>query len=604
MTARTGKTHFLHRTLLRLSIVLSVFVPGFASAFEARLSGVSEDDPLYASLTSSSLVFQAQAENLISGQEIVAAAQADYRRLVAVLYEAGYFGPEIHIRVDGREAAEISPFANITNVGQIELAVTPGPLFKFGTAKVAPLPKDTTLPTGFKTGEPASVSVIRDAADVAVDAWRARGHAKADVKAQSIQANHREDQLDVEVEIAPGPELKFGDLVYPGGSAVKEDRVRNIADLPTGERFDPEEARRIASRLRRTGAFRAVDLREANEPNPDGTLDMQLALVDDKKRRIGFGAELESRDGLSLSAYWLHRNMTKSADRLRFDASIDNIGAQSGGIDFRIGTLYTRPATFEADTDLTVGFEIKQEDEPLYFLRQVGTAVSLRRVHSERFETEIGLGVYISEVDDNFGERDFSIYGIPFRVKYDARDNLAEPTRGYYLGATAFPYLGYSDAENALFLTGDARVYRGFGFDNRVIAAARLQVGSIIGPTIPETPPDLLFFSGGGGTVRGQPYQSNFVSVGGIDSGGLSFLGLSGELRVKVTQQISAVAFYDAGYVGETSDVTGPGNFHAGAGLGARYNTGFGPLRFDLGLPVAGDTTGGPQLYIGIGHAF
>jgi translocation and assembly module TamA len=584
--------------------VLFCFAPSLAAAFDVQLSGIAQENDLYDRVSGSSLVFQAKAEEIQDGQDIVAAAQADYKRLIGVLYEAGYFGPTIRIRVDGREAADISPFSNIASVTQVVLDVDTGPHFRFGTAQVAPITPDTELPAGFASGESASVSVIKDAAGAAVDGWRDAGHAKANVADQSITADHRAAQLDAKVDIDPGPELTFGALKYAGGSDVREERVRRIADLPTGERFDPEEARRVAKRLRRTGTFRAVDLREAETPNPDGSLDMELAVVDDLKRRIGAGAELESTDGLSLSAYWLHRNVLGGAENLRFDVSVDNLGAQSGGVDYRFGTLYSRPATFEANTNLNIGFEIKQEDEDLYFLRQVGTVIGLHRVHSERFETEVGLGVFISEVEDNFGKRDFSIYGVPVRIKYDARDDIVEPTRGYYIGATAFPYLGYSDAENGLMVTGDFRTYRGFGLDNKLVVAARVQVGSIIGPDISETPPDLLFFSGGGGTVRGQPYQSNFVSVGGIDSGGLSFLGLSGEVRLRMSEKISAVAFYDGGFVGETADFTGAGNWHAGAGLGARYNTGFGPMRVDLGMPVSGDTSGGPQLYIGIGHAF
>lgn len=582
----------------------TTFAAGPVWAFEVKLTGIAEDIALKDSLSAGSLVFQAQSENMTDGQDIVAAAQADYRRLIGILYEAGYFGPTIRIRVDGREAAEISPFAEITTVQQVELNIATGPQFLFGTAQVVPLAAETQLPEAFQRGRPASVSAIENAARSAVDGWRDQGHAKAQIVDQSIIANHHAAELDAQVDVEPGPELSFGTLIYEGGSDVRDERVRRIADLPTGEKFSPAEARRVATRLRRTGTFRAVDLREGETPNPDGSLDMHLTLVDDKKRRIGFGAELESRDGLSLSAFWMHRNLFGGAENLRFDAAIESIGAQSGGTDFRIGTLYSRPATLDPNTELTIGFEIKQEDEPLYFLRQVGSAVSLRRVHSERFETEIGLAFAISEVDDNFGNRHFSIYGLPVRMKYDARDDIADPTRGYFLSATAFPYLGYSDATNGLMLTGDLRGYRGVGSDNQVIFAGRLQVGSIIGPAIRETPPDLLFFSGGGGTVRGQPYQSNFVSVGGIDSGGLSFLGLSGEMRVRVSETISAVAFYDAGFIGESSNITGAGNWHAGAGLGARYNTGFGPLRVDLGLPVSGDTSGGPQLYIGIGHAF
>ena len=71
-----------------------------------------------------------------------------------------------------------------------------------------------------------------------------------------------------------------------------------------------------------------------------------------------------------------------------------------------------------------------------------------------------------------------------------------------------------------------------------------------------------------------------------------------------INNHFSAVAFYDAGFVGEKSDFSGDGKWHSGAGLGVRYNTGFGPLRLDLAAPVEGDTGDGLQLYIGIGHAY
>ncbi|MCE8438666.1 BamA/TamA family outer membrane protein, partial [Rhodovulum sulfidophilum] len=114
----------------------------------------------------------------------------------------------------------------------------------------------------------------------------------------------------------------------------------------------------------------------------------------------------------------------------------------------------------------------------------------------------------------------------------------------------------------------------------------------------------LLFFSGGGGTVRGQPYQSLAVDLPNGDRiGGRSFIGLSGEARVGVTRAIQMVAFYDAGFVGPDSWVS-DGDWQSGAGLGLRYDTGIGPIRFDVAAPVDGDTGDGVQFYIGIGQAF
>ena len=131
-----------------------------------------------------------------------------------------------------------------------------------------------------------------------------------------------------------------------------------------------------------------------------------------------------------------------------------------------------------------------------------------------------------------------------------------------------------------------------------------MQFGSVSGSSLSGTAPNFLFQSGGGGTVRGQPYQSLGVDNGGTTSGGRSFLGLSGELRGKVRGNISLVGFADAGYIGAESFYDGTGEWHAGAGLGLRYDTAVGPIRLDVATPVSGSTGDGVQVYIGIGQAF
>ncbi|MFN3846336.1 MAG: BamA/TamA family outer membrane protein, partial [Paracoccaceae bacterium] len=76
------------------------------------------------------------------------------------------------------------------------------------------------------------------------------------------------------------------------------------------------------------------------------------------------------------------------------------------------------------------------------------------------------------------------------------------------------------------------------------------------------------------------------------------------ELRTKVTPKIGVVGFVDAGRVDVGSFFDPLGDWHAGAGVGVRYDTGFGPIRVDLAGPVAGRTGKGVQIYIGLGQAF
>ena len=136
--------------------------------------------------------------------------------------------------------------------------------------------------------------------------------------------------------------------------------------------------------------------------------------------------------------------------------------------------------------------------------------------------------------------------------------------------------------------------------------AARGQIGSILFADAENSPSSYLFYSGGGGTVRGQDFQSLGVDIGGGDElGGTSFIGAQLEARVNVTDSIGVVGFYDAGFVGPESLPFEDGDWHAGAGLGVGYNTGIGPIRLDVGTPTTGDDAGESiEVYIGIGQAF
>jgi translocation and assembly module TamA len=108
--------------------------------------------------------------------------------------------------------------------------------------------------------------------------------------------------------------------------------------------------------------------------------------------------------------------------------------------------------------------------------------------------------------------------------------------------------------------------------------------------------------------VRGHAYQSLGVNVLSPDqtTGGTRFVAVSAEVRAPITETIGVVGFYDAGSVGVTQFIDDPeGGWQSGAGIGVRYATGFGPIRFDLAVPVTGeDDDNGVQLYVGIGQSF
>lgn len=264
----------------------------------------------------------------------------------------------------------------------------------------------------------------------------------------------------------------------------------------------------------------------------------------------------------------------------------------------------TRPSTFNSDTDLYILGDLEQLDEPHYLSLQARREVGISRYFSKTLSAEAGISYRFSDVDDDFGARQFSHLALPLTLTWDRRDDQLNPANGTYLHAEVMPFLGLGNSVSGGRGYLDARAYHGFGADDGVVFAGRLQFGSIVGSSIAATPPDLLFFSGGSGSVRGHSYQSLSLISGPTDTGGRSFLGFAGEARVSISEKIAAVAFYDVGYIGANSWIDSTGGWHSGAGFGLRYQTGIGPIRLDVAAPVTGASTSSFQFYIGIGQAF
>ncbi|WP_249139106.1 autotransporter assembly complex family protein [Actibacterium sp. MT2.3-13A] len=597
-----AKASIIRRAILAFALCIGA---GLAQGAEVTLRAPGAPDEMRDALRGASLSIARADQKSTTPQDLLAAARADYGRLLGALYAGGYYSGVIRISVDGREAAALSPFAAPARIERIAIVVETGPAFTFARAEVAPLPGGFVLPEGFGPGGRARSGLIQEAAQEGIRGWRDLGHAKARVAGQRLTADHRAQTLSAEIALDPGPRLRFGALTVTSPSRVRAERIHEIAGLPTGETFSPDELGRSAQRLRRTGAFSSVALSEAETPGPDGTLGIAAAVVDAKPRRFGVGAELSSIEGLALSGFWMHRNLLGGAERLRVEGEIGGLGGRSGGSDYRLSTRLDRPATLSPDTGLFVLGELEELNEPDYTERSAALGVGLSHVFSDRLSGEIGLTLRYAEVKDDLGRRDLNQLLVPGALTWDSRDDPLDASKGYYLGLEATPFLGLSGGDSGARLYADARAYRGLGGAGRFVLAGRVQAGSVFDASVADVPPDMLFFSGGGGTVRGQPYQSLAVDLGGGKRvGGRSFLGLSGELRMGVSDTIGLVGFADAGYIGAGSLGQGSGEWHSGAGLGLRYATGIGPIRLDVATPLDGGKGGRMEIYIGIGQAF
>ncbi len=597
------------RSTLMVCLFLGAACPA-AALDEVTFSVTNDAGGVESALRKASLLAGMVQGTDATAQEILTKARAEYAALIDALYAQGYYGGTVNVQVDGREAAGIALLDAPEKITQIAVTVDPGPPFTLGRASIAPLPQWARKTPDFTAGAPAKSDVIVDAMASGVEDWRLIGHAKAQVAAAVIEADHPATTVNAAITLDPGPRLRFGALSVTGAENMRADRIAAIAALPKGDQFSPTEADRVAQRLRRTGAFRSVVMEEAAAPNPDGTLDMTAVLVEERLRRLAFAANLASLEGISLGVSGTHRNLFGGAEKLTLAASATRIGVDTGGLDYNLSASFERPATFTPDTTFVLGVVFDREQERAATNDSLNVTSKLTHYYSSTLTGNGGVAFHLSRAIDPQGTAVFRTLAFPFGLTWDTRNIKKSATDGVYMIGAAKPFVGFGAAESGARLSLDARGYRGVTSSGSLVLAARVQMGMILGSSLAGTPREDLFYSGGPSTVRGHPYKSLGVSEltgsngARFQTGGTHYLGGSVEARQRISDSLGLVGFLDAGRIDAGGFFATAGNWHAGAGMGMRYQTAIGPVRMDLAAPIGGATGNGAQLYIGIGQAF
>ncbi|WP_414693117.1 autotransporter assembly complex protein TamA [Pelagibacterium sp.] len=549
---------------------------------------------------------------------LLAKARGDYARLTGALYNLGYYGGAISILVDGREAASIPPDARLAEPATITVSVNPGPQFTFGRLDVTnrapvPVPPEDEVEApeeiGFVAGGVARATIVAQAEQRLVAAWRQLGYPKAAIASRDVVADHPSRTLDVTITVDPGRHASIGPIGVEGARDMDPAFIVRQTGLVQGAEYDPDDLELARERLNRLGVFRSLRIEAAEQVPANGLLPYQIIVQEQALRRFGVGATLATIDGLGVEGYWMHRNLFGQAERLRLDAKIAGIGfpIDTAEFDYAFGGTFTKPGIFTPDTDFVAAISAERSVLPLYTETSVGGRAGIEQLFTDTISGGVGVQFQHSyfENDATFGNRNFSTAGLYGRGVFDNRDSELDPTEGFFVEATVDPLYEFEYQNPIVRATLEGRTYFGFGGDDSFILAARLRAGALAGPALSEIPPDLLFFAGGGGSVRGYGYRSIGVDDGsGNVTGGRYLLEASLEARMRFNDTFGGVAFVDGGYVAAD---TFPDfdQLRLGAGIGLRYYTALGPLRLDAAIPL-NKSPGDPDyaLYVGIGQAF
>lgn len=595
-----------------------------AVPYTIDLEVVGGDRSVTSAITDASNLQSMKANPPSGAAGLVRRVTADRDRIVAALYSNGYYGGTMEITISGNRPDtpnifDIVEASRTRGPVPVKIVVDPGPQFTFGAVRVlnaanrqplADAPTQRAL--RLETGQVARADAIVAAETTLSDNWRRMGYPFAKVASKEVVADHATNQLNVTFLVATGPRATFGTFTVSGADFLTPGFIEDRIEIQPGEPYSPERLAALRRRLAKIDSIASVRVREADHLDANGQLPIFIDVTARPPRFVGFSAKYSNTDGSSLNAFWGHRNLFGGGETLRLDATVSWFGEKSEAVPdadpfgYKVSASFMKPGIFTARDDLLAEVAGLREVTNAYVREGVTFLGGVRHRFSDQLSMQVGVDLEDSTVQDADSIGEYFIAGVPVDLTFDNTDSPLDPSRGIRAAATVepFAYLGDSGA-GPVMAKGTLSGYYAFDEDKHYILAGRVSTGGYIGADLTDVPAQRRFYVGGGGSLRGYDYQSASPrNARGIVIGGLSYFEASAELRVRITDTIGLVPFFDMGsaYATEYPDFS---MMKYSAGLGLRYYTAIGPLRLDFAVPLnPGPDDGSYGVYVSLGQAF
>ncbi|MEM7327726.1 MAG: BamA/TamA family outer membrane protein [Pseudomonadota bacterium] len=522
------------------------------------------------------------------------------RKAESYLNARGYFAPEIAYAVD----------AGPPPVGRVQ--IEPGRQFTLASVTVdtglqnlapeaqATLDKVRTLAPGM----PARPDAILAEEAALIAALKQAGYATARADARRVIGDREAGSLDLTFQIIPGPRILLGDVVYPSDTRTRREYLRRLISFELGDVYTPQHLATLNRRLNATRNYRFVSVQLADTasetmPNGDEVRNIQVQLDERARYTLTTGTSFSTSEGPGLAASQTRRNATRRGDTLTGAMTLATL-ERSFSVDWRI------PNVTGFDRTLVVSSELGREETDA-FDREAVTVSSTFEVRQSRHLTfALGAGSEFTREEDAFEQRDQQILSTSLGVRLDYADDPLDATQGWRVDARGEPGWVIGDRDAQFFsVNGQISAYQPLDQNRRIVAATRVRSGFVFGAALSDLPVSRRFFAGGGGSARGFEYQSvGPKGAEGTPTGGRGLLEVSGELRWRRDGPLGFVAFLDGANVSADQGVDFE-DIRYSAGLGLRYDTLVGPIRFDIATPIDPDDGDDPvQVYVSIGQAF
>ena len=548
---------------------------------------------------------------------LVTRAQGDQERLQTALKSFGYYAGQTKIEIDGHAVddpalPDLLAALPAGSEAKVTVAVERGPLFHLRHVTLdGDVPADARAKLGIGPGDPAVAAQVLAAQSNVLDALRAGGHALAKVSTPDAVETPAEHVLDVTFHVDAGPRVDIGKITVNGLKVTNDSYVRRRLTVHSGEQYNPAKIDAARQDLSAAGIFGSVDASIPDHLAPDGTIPLNFLVTERARHSVAFNVAYSTDTGATGGVTFTYRNVFGNAETLKLNAALtqaeSDAEVQAPGYNFT--ATFIQPDFFRRDQTLTSSVGYVKENLYAYSRKAALASTTLSRKLGLNWTASLGLTGVQERVLQEGITRNYTLAGLPLGVAYDSTgpEGLFNPTHGIKAAATVTPtssLSGHSAFFTLIQVTGSTYINLA-PTEGRSVLALRGLIGTAQGASTFAIPPDQRFYAGGSATVRGYRFQSvgpRFADY--RPQGGAAVDAATIEFRQRFGESFGAVAFIDAGQVGNSS-APFTGTLMEGAGIGGRYYTSLGPIRLDIAVPLEKrhkDEIG--EAYIGLGQAF
>lgn len=496
----------------------------------------------------------------------------------------GYYEPEIEGQLEKIEGVwqavyKIAP-GPPTTLEHVEIRVN-------GAGGQEPSVKEVLNSTKIVTGRKLEHSAYEQTKKQLSDALYNAGYIDARFTQSEIKVYPYKQKADIFLIAESGPQFQFGPITVEQ-DILNQGFVDKFATFKQGERFDTSKLIDYQLALTDSNYFSEVEILAERE-NAIGTeIPVIVKTKASKPRRytagLGFGTDTGPRvtTGAEL------RRINRRGHKVRFDLL-------ASSIEQSFSSQYLIPIKNVATDNLafTASASRVQEGDIDTDQYKIGAGINENWLG---FRRRLSLTLEQENFDIGDGTQTSTLVIPGILLSRTSADDLLFPRSGYSVNLDVHGGVESPLTETTFLHTGiSARSVWPLTEHSRLLV--RGELGAIQATTFSDLPPSQRFFAGGDQSVRGYGYQELSPKNSDGDAIGGQYLTVASvEADYLLYKNFGMATFLDVGNAGEDMLTS----LKKGIGMGLRYRSPVGMIRFDVARPLDDDADSF-RLHISIG---